>query len=114
MLEARKKISKHLARVVREELAIDLPLEEIILTAPRQETFGDLATNIPLFLTNKLNLPAKEIAEKIRQGLEERDGDLKEIVQSIEVAGPGFINFRLNEAWVARKAAQFYRQERLG
>lgn len=114
MLEARKKISKHLARVVREELAIDLPLEEIILTAPRQETFGDLATNIPLFLTNKLNLPPKEIAEKIRQGLEERDGDLKEIVQSIEVAGPGFINFRLNEAWVARKAAQFYRQERLG
>jgi len=103
-----------LARVVREELAIELPPEEIILTSPRKETFGDLATNIALFLTKKLNLPPREIAAKIRQGLEERDGDLKEIVKSIEVAGAGFINFRLSEVWVARKAGQFYRQERLG
>ena len=114
MFEAREKISKHLARVVREDLAIDLPLEQIVLTSPRKETFGDLATNIALSLSKKLNLPPRQIAEKIRQGLEERDGDLRDIVQSIEVAGAGFINFRLSEAWVARKARQFYRQERLG
>jgi len=113
MLEAKRTISEKLARVVRQELGVDLPPEEIVLSAPRKEAFGDLATNIALSLSNKLSLSPKEIAEKIRQGLEKYT-DLEDIVKSIEVAGAGFVNFRLNEAWVERKAGEFYDQERLG
>lgn len=56
---------------------------------PKNEIYGDYATNIALILKNKLKLPPMEIAEKIASKLKEKSF----IFSKIEVVTPGFINF---------------------
>jgi arginyl-tRNA synthetase len=63
------------------------------LTRP-DEQFGDYATNVALQLSKQLQKPPRDIAETLAAKL--RD-DLKEQVSDITVAGPGFINFKLND-----------------
>ena len=56
---------------------------------PKNEIYGDYATNIALVLKNKLKLSPMEIAEKIASKLRKKSF----IFSKIEVVTPGFINF---------------------
>lgn len=67
------------------------PADQINLEFPAQESFGDFTTNVALGGKNARQ-KAEEIAEKLKT-----DKKLAEIVNRIEIAGPGFINFRLRE-----------------
>lgn len=61
------------------------------LERPRNPEHGDLATNLAMTLAGPLRRPPREIAQDILERL-----DLAEAgVSSAEIAGPGFINFRL-------------------
>lgn len=62
-----------------------------MLTRP-DEQFGDYATNVALKLAGQLQKPPREIADKLADRLHQ---DLKEYIQDITVAGPGFINLKL-------------------
>jgi arginyl-tRNA synthetase len=69
---------------------------------PRRREHGDWATNIALALATGGGNP-RAIAQSIIDHLPEND-----LVDSVEVAGPGFLNFRLSAAWlhdVVRRAA---------
>jgi len=71
---------------------VKLPyLSEIDLTfsVPSQANHGDYATNAAMILSKKLKRNPKEIANEIISNL---DYD-KNIIEKIEIAGPGFINF---------------------
>lgn len=64
---------------------------------PRDPTHGDMATNVALTLAKRLGRPPRQIAEEIADRL-----DLKAAgVTAVEVAGPGFLNFRLDAGTVA-------------
>jgi arginyl-tRNA synthetase len=64
---------------------------DIELAKPRDRSHGDLSTNLAMVLGKRLGKKPRELAGEIAAGV-----DLpKEIVQSVEIAGPGFINFRL-------------------
>ncbi len=72
------------------------------LEKPPKPEFGDLATNLALELylqAKTLNLAdnSHDLAEKIVFQLQ-KDGELKDLVEKIEVAGSGFINFHLKLA----------------
>jgi arginyl-tRNA synthetase len=71
----------------------DVPADfEIALEEPANEAHGDLATNTALRLGSLLEDNPRSIAETIAERLRERvDPDR---IRSVEVAGPGFINFR--------------------
>lgn len=70
---------------------------EIHLERPRDPDHGDLATNVALALASALRRPPREIAEEIARRLRlEGTG-----VASVEVAGPGFLNFRFSTGLVA-------------
>lgn len=56
---------------------------------PSQDNHGDYATNTAMILSKKLKRNPKEIANEIIANL---DYD-KKIIEKIEIAGPGFINF---------------------
>ncbi len=74
----------------------DLPFIE--LEAPREEAHGDYATNVAMILASRVKKNPRKIAESILQKLDDRGG----ILQKVEIAGPGFINFRLKEdVWAA-------------
>lgn len=62
------------------------------LDQPEDASHGDYATNIAFPLSKVVGKSPKETAEAI---IDELRGDLSEIVEKIEVAGPGFINFFL-------------------
>lgn len=68
--------------------ASDLPLER-----PKNRDHGDWASNAALKLAKAVGANPREFATEIAQGLESVPG-----VASVEVAGPGFINIRLEAA----------------
>jgi len=73
-------------------------LPEIVIERPGRPEHGDYATNLPLRLArtaraNPLDL-AKALAARI---------PLTGAISAAEAAPPGFINFRLSEAWLARQ-----------
>ena len=68
---------------------------EVELTRP-DEQFGDYATNVALQLGQKLGKPPRQVAEALAAKLKDQPG-----LARAEVAGPGFINFRLSDAVLA-------------
>ena len=66
----------------------DLPLER-----PKNRDHGDWASNAALKLAKAVGANPREFAGEIAAGLREVDG-----VAEVEVAGPGFINIRLDAA----------------
>lgn len=67
---------------------------EINLEFPDNESFGDYTTNVALILAKKTNANPHELAEEIISKLA-ADPNLNDLIEKIEVAGPGFINFWL-------------------
>jgi arginyl-tRNA synthetase len=64
---------------------------------PKDPSHGDLATNVALTLARSLGRAPHQIAEELAESL-----DLKSAgVDAVEVAGPGFLNFRLAAGAVA-------------
>ena len=62
---------------------------DLTFSVPSQSNHGDYATNAAMILSKKLKRNPKEIANEIIANL---DYD-KKIIEKIEIAGPGFINF---------------------
>jgi arginyl-tRNA synthetase len=72
------------------------------LERPKKAGFGDYSTNAAMLLAPKLGAPPREIAERLGEALTERLG---ERVEKVEVAGPGFVNVYLSDAWYTAAAA---------
>ncbi len=63
-----------------------------------EEKFGDYATNVALQLSKQLGQNPREIAEKLAVKLR---AELADAVKDVTIAGPGFINFTLNDRALA-------------
>lgn len=70
---------------------------EVRLDQPKDSTHGDLASNLALTLASTLGLPPRTIAEEIATRLKGREVT----IEAVEVAGPGFLNFRLSTDEIA-------------
>ena len=70
---------------------------EIDLERPRNPSHGDVTCNIALVLSGKLGRPSRDIAVEIAASIEKDTAG----IASIEVAGPGFLNFRLSAVTAA-------------
>ncbi len=68
----------------------------INLTHPEDNTFGDFSTNIALVYSKEMKISPKDLAEKIVKAIE---ADMTNDVESINIAGPGFINFKLKDTY---------------
>lgn len=73
---------------------------EVELTRP-EEKFGDYATNLALKLSKELNMPPREIADKIQQYLSEYK---PKFLEEITVAGPGFLNIKITETELLKQS----------
>ncbi|MBF0467451.1 MAG: arginine--tRNA ligase [Desulfamplus sp.] len=69
----------------------DMEIEE-----PRHENHGDFSTNFAMVSASVQKMPPRKIAEILLASIEDPDG----IIDKMEIAGPGFINFFLApKAW---------------
>ena len=72
-----------------------------VLERPRDPSFGDWATNLAMVLARPLGRKPRDLAQQIVESIDRRAAG----VASAEIAGPGFINFRLDAARVAEGIA---------
>jgi len=70
-------------------------LPNIKLEVPRDSAHGDFATNIAMVLAGQAKMAPRQIAEIVKKNL----ADVK-LIEKVEVAGPGFINFFLSNQWL--------------
>jgi len=69
---------------------IDIGLEDFSLSPPKQESFGDLSSNIALLISKQIQKNPLKIAEEIKKRmLRQNLNDIEEITAT----QPGFINF---------------------
>jgi len=68
----------------------------INFSVPNDTTHGDYATNLAMTLTKVLKRNPREIAQEIIDNL---NADPK-VIEKIEIAGPGFLNFKFNSEYV--------------
>jgi len=71
-------------------------IPEIQIEKPNQPEHGDAASNIAMNLASVLKMNPRKIAEQIVEALDYDDRK----VQEVEIAGPGFINFRYAENYL--------------
>jgi arginyl-tRNA synthetase len=63
--------------------------------------FGDYATNVALRTAKTAGRPPRELAEELAAKARELPG-----VEAVEVAGPGFVNLRVSDAFLAGELAE--------
>ncbi|MBE1555753.1 arginine--tRNA ligase [Sporosarcina limicola] len=100
-MNAVEKIQNEVKSALREAViqaglaeATDMP--DIMLESPKSKENGDYATNIAMQLTKLAKKPPRAIAEAI---LEKLDTSATSI-ESIEIAGPGFMNIKLKNDYL--------------
>jgi arginyl-tRNA synthetase len=87
--DAAGRIRAELARAAR---ALGVDDAEPIITRPNDSQFGDWATNLAMMLARPLKQKPRDVAEKLIAALDKGAAG----ISSAEIAGPGFINFRVD------------------
>jgi arginyl-tRNA synthetase len=82
------------------DLAVPVP-DEVVVERPKSKDHGDYATNVALQLAKPAGMPPRQVAELVAARLREADG-----VESVEIAGPGFLNITLVGAALGELARQ--------
>ncbi|WP_040163756.1 arginine--tRNA ligase [Microbacterium gorillae] len=77
----------------REGEDLGITAADVTLERPKNRDHGDWATNIAMKLAKKLGMNPRELAQQIADAASDIDG-----IASVEIAGPGFINIRLDAA----------------
>lgn len=92
------RMNDYLQQIIADSLQqFDLEeLPEIQTEAPKDASHGDASTNVAMMLAKPLRNNPRAIAQQIIDGLKY---DEKKI-SSVEIAGPGFINFRFAEDYL--------------
>jgi arginyl-tRNA synthetase len=75
----------------------------------RPSQFADFQANVALPLARRLGRPPRAVAEEITRHL-----DIAGVCARAEVSGPGFVNFTLDDAWIAAQASGLLDDPRLG
>src|ERR1700761_8476833 len=75
------------------ELGDAIDLSRVVVEPPKDPTHGDMATNAAMVLAKEAKAKPRELADKIADRLRAED-----LIASVDVAGPGFINLTLKVA----------------
>ena len=93
--------------VIVDELSVDgalpggLDTAAVTVEPPRDSNHGDLASNVALVLAKQAKRKPRDIAELIAGRLADH-----EAVESVDIAGPGFINLRLGDGFWRDRLAE--------
>ena len=82
--------------IILAELCTEEELPDILLEEPREKAHGDFATNIAMQLARVARQAPRQIAEQIVDQLDQSKAQVKRV----EIAGPGFINFFMDESYL--------------
>lgn len=84
------------AAVLKTGLVTEEQIPEVILELPKDKANGDYSTNMAMRLTKIAKKAPKQVAEALIENFDQT----KASIEKIEIAGPGFINFYMNNAYL--------------
>lgn len=87
-------IKEYILSLLKETIDFD-DASQIKVDIPKDPSHGDLSTNAALVLSKKLGKKPRDLAIELSDSLKYDN----EIIESISIAGPGFINFKLNSKY---------------
>jgi arginyl-tRNA synthetase len=93
--DAAAQIRAELARAAR---VLGVDDAEPIITRPSDPAFGDWATNLAMMLARPLKQKPRDVAEKLIAAIDKDAAG----ISTAEIAGPGFINFRVDQGRAAQ------------
>ncbi len=86
-------------------LPTDLASPDFVVERPKDRSHGDFSTNAALLLAKPARSNPRAIAQALIEALPTSDE-----IASVEIAGPGFLNFRLTASAWQRQLAQVHAQ----
>ena len=108
-MRARNTLESELIRAVA-ALGLTWP-DKVSIEPPREGKFGDMATNVAMLLAKEAGKNPRAIAEGLKLDLLQGTAAL----ESVEVAGPGFLNFTFSPAFWQQGLCEIQSQrERFG
>jgi arginyl-tRNA synthetase len=81
----------------RDGLAVDVAPEAVHLERPARREHGDWSTNVALVVAKRAGVEQRDLAASL---VAELEASLPPHVTSVEIAGPGFVNLRLDDGWL--------------
>ncbi|HEX3460713.1 MAG TPA: arginine--tRNA ligase [Acidimicrobiales bacterium] len=90
---------------------LDVDPDDIFLERPARREHGDWSTNVALVTAKSAGTNPRKLAESL---VEELTAHLPSHTESVEVAGPGFINFRLDHGWLHEALAEVVQEGEAG
>ncbi|MBU2443959.1 MAG: arginine--tRNA ligase [Bacteroidetes bacterium] len=74
-----------------------IDVDKVFFNVPKVKDHGDLATNYPLTIAKGISKNPREVAQEIISNLI----DTENALDKVEIAGPGFINFKFKKEFVS-------------
>ncbi|MEH7303629.1 arginine--tRNA ligase [Neobacillus drentensis] len=84
------------AAVLKAELASEEQIPDVVLETPKEKAHGDYSTNMAMQLARVAKKAPRVIAEALVANIDRS----KASIEKIEIAGPGFINFYMNNSYL--------------
>lgn len=84
------------AAVIKAELATEEQIPDVILETPKDKVNGDYSTNMAMQLARVAKKAPRAIAEALVANFDQS----KASIEKIDIAGPGFINFYMNNNYL--------------
>jgi len=84
------------AAVIKANLAAEEQIPDVVLEVPKDKAHGDYSTNMAMQLARIAKKAPRAIAEEIIAQFDRS----KASIEKIELAGPGFINFFMNNSYL--------------
>ena len=110
-MNVRKELDRRLTAALAAAGATD-DAPALVATAKRPE-FGDYQANGVMAAAKRLKTNPRELAQKVIDAA--NAAEISDLVESLDIAGPGFINIRLKTDWLANRLAEMASaDERLG
>lgn len=85
-------LKKAIQKAIQKSFDLEVSLEQIAIEIPKNKDHGDFSSNVAMQLTRTLKQNPRNIATQITEALDKESCS----VSSMEIAGPGFINFTLD------------------
>lgn len=85
-------LKKAIQQAIQKSFDLEVSLEQIAIEIPKNKDHGDFSSNVAMQLTRTLKQNPRNIATQITEALDKESCS----VSSMEIAGPGFINFTLD------------------
>ena len=100
-----KQIVKDSVNTYIKDKGMEIPGYEFEIEIPKNEKFGDYSTNVSMVLSKKVNLKPRDFASDLIDIIKTENGPF---FKKVEIAGPGFINFYLDESIFLKGLREIY------